>query len=279
MLFNENHAAFALPYDPKPITAADTVLLFHGAEVLLRQEPQDNRLPLWGEVSDAFTGIVPLHVFTQEDRRFFIADLTEDITAPSGFAMETARAFRMMQPVIDAALLNVACHLSAWYNSHRFCGVCGGQMHPAPAERALLCGDCGITIYPSILPAVIVAVTDGNRLLLARNAHGSFRRFLLLAGFVEVGETAEQTVAREVLEEVGLRVKNIRYAASQPWGISQSLMLAFTAELDGSPAITLQEAELAEARWFTRDEVPENDSNVGISFDLMERFRKGKLNG
>ena len=131
--------------------------------------------------------------------------------------------------------------------------------------------------YPSVLPAVIVAITNNDRLLLARNAQNVFRFFSLIAGFVEVGETAEQAVHREVLEEVGLRVKNVRYVASQPWGISQSLMLGFAAELDGPDTIRLQESELAEARWFTREEVPIYESTTSIAFDIMAKFRLGQL--
>ena len=277
MLINDRHEEFALFYDPKPVCAGDTVLLFQGAHVLLRGADQAGRLPLWAECANAFAGIEPRHAFMQGNRRVFIADVPADRKAPAGFAFEEVRVFRTMVPAQDAALLITAHHLSVWYARHRFCGACGGETHVAETERALVCGQCGLIVYPTILPAVIVAVTDGGRLLLARNARGVWKHYSLLAGFVEVGETAEQAVRREVLEEAGLRLKNIRYIASQPWGISQSLMLGFTAELDGPPTLTLQESEIAEARWFRPEEVPRNDSTVSIAFDLMERFRTGTL--
>ncbi len=277
MLINENHTGFALFFDPKPVQAGDTMLIFTKAEVLLRTSPLTDRLPLWEEVADALDGLALLHAFTQDSRRFFIATAQTNAVAPPGFAFEGMRVFRTLLPVEDGALLNAAYHLSVWYRQHRYCGACGSPLREAPEERALVCGHCGLTIYPAILPAVIVAVTDGDRLLLARNARGAWRHPSLIAGYVEVGETAEQAVQREVMEEVGLRVKNIRYAASQPWGFSQSLMLGFTAELSGLPAIRLQESELSEAHWFTREEIPKNDSTASIAFDLMERFRTGRL--
>lgn len=279
MLINERHAEFSLLFDPKPVETGDTILLFRGNEVLLRTSPETSRLPLWGDLAGAFAGVSPRHAFSQGDRRFFIADAAEDVPAPPGLDWENVRVFRTLLPTTDGALLNAAWHLSGWYRNHRFCGACGGPTHPEPVERALKCGRCGLIVYPSVLPAVIVAVTDGGRLLLARNAHSAFRHFSLIAGFVEVGETAEQAVRREVLEEVGLRVRNVRYVASQPWGFSQSLMLGFTAGLDGPADIRLQESELSEARWFTRGEVPKNDSTSSIAFDLMERFRSGLLGG
>ena len=277
MLINEQHTEFTLFLDTNPVATSDTLLLFMQNEVLLRTAPPADRLPLWGEIADALADITPLHAFTQENRRFFIAAAGTDTRVPPGFAFEGVRAFRSLLPAADGALLNAAYHLAVWYRQHRFCGACGSPLAPAPFERALACGNCGLTIYPSILPAVIVAVTDGDRLLLARNAHGTFRHHSLIAGYVEVGETAEQAVRREVLEEVGLHVKNIRYIASQPWGFSQSLMLGFAAELDGPAEITLQESELSDAHWFPREQVPGNDSTASIAFDLMERFRRGEL--
>ena len=189
------------------------------------------------------------------------------------------RSFRSLLPTEDGALLNAAYHLSVWYREHRFCGACGGSMQPAPVERALQCGCCSHILYPTIQPAVITAITHGNRLLLARNAHSAWRHYSLIAGYVEVGETAEQAVRRETMEEVGLRLQNIRFIASQPWGFSQSLMLGFTAELDGPADIRLQESELSEAGWFRREDVPQLDSTASIAYDLMERFRRGLIGG
>lgn len=277
MLVNESHAEFSLFFSPEPIEPGDTILIFKGNEVLLRAQIEAERLPLWEELASAFAGASPRHAFSQGDRRFFIASAEETAPAPPGYQWESVRVFRTLQPAQDGMMLSAAYHLSGWYNTHRFCGACGGALHVDSEERSLTCERCGLTVYPSIQPAVIVAVTNGSRLLLARNAHSVWRHYSLIAGFVEVGETTEQAVEREVLEEVGLRIKNVRYIASQPWGFSQSLMLGFTAELDGASEIKLQESELSEAGWFSREEVPKHDSSASISFDLMERFRQGLL--
>jgi len=275
MLINEHPAVFSLSVDPMAIHNGDTLLLFRDQSVLLRTSEQAGRLPLWEEIAGVAADAKPLHAFAQGNRRYFIA--AADADAPAGFAFEGIRVFRTLLPTADGALLNAAWHLWVWYREHRFCGTCGGKMAISVNERALVCEHCGHTLFPSIAPAVIMAVTDGDRLLLARNANGAWRKYSLVAGYVEIGETAEQAVRREVLEEVGLTVKNIRYIASQPWGLSQSLMLGFTAELDGSPEITLQQSELSDARWFRRAEIPAIDSTASIAFDLMERFRQGRL--
>lgn len=272
MLINESHAEFSLFFDAEPIRPSDTALLFQGNTVLLH----GTALPLWKELAGTFASAAPLHAFSQGNRRFFVADAQGD--APPDYTFENIRVFRTLPPQ-DGALLNAAYHLMVWYREHRFCGVCGGPLHPAPYERALTCERCEHTTYPSIMPAIIVAITNGNRLLLARNAHSAWNHYSLIAGYMEVGETAEQAVQREVLEEVGLYIKNIRYIASQPWGLSQSLMLGFAAELDGSDEITLQESELSEAHWFARGEMPGNPSTASIAFMLMECFQRGELGG
>jgi NAD+ diphosphatase len=277
LLINPQPERFSILPDANPAQENETVLLFRDSDVLLNAQREEGHLPTRGEIAPALAEAEPLHAFTQDGRRVFIAHAAPDAPLPEGFTFTTVRAFTTMQPAQDGYLLNAAYHLAIWYRTHRYCGVCGGETAPDTHERALTCKRCGFTLFPGIAPAVIVAITDGDRLLLARNAQGTFRHYSLIAGYVEVGETAEQAVHRETLEEVGLRVKDVRFLASQPWGLSQSLMLGFHAALDGDDAITLQESELAEARWFSRDELPEAASASSVAYELIDRFRRGTL--
>ena len=130
-------------------------------------------------------------------------------------------------------------------------------------------------VSPRISPVVIVAVRNGDKLLMAHNIDNPNPRLFLISGFVEVGESLEQAVHREVLEEAGLRVKNIRYFGSQPWPFSDSLIAGFTAELDGDDTIHMQKEELSEAMWVRREDIPEYETDVSISCCLIENFRRG----
>ena len=131
--------------------------------------------------------------------------------------------------------------------------------------------------YPKICPAVIVGVTKGDEILLTRYAGRSYKKYALIAGFAEVGETIEETVHREVMEEVGLKVKNLHYYKSQPWSASSTLLMGFFCEADGDTAIRLDKSELAEARWCPRAEVPEWE-DVSLTMEMMQVFRtKGIL--
>jgi len=277
MLLNDQPELFSLLYDTNPCMSGDTVLLFQKDHVLLRNEESESRLPIWAELAETFPSVVPYHAFTQAGQRVFLANLSTDAPVPSGLQWEEARVFRQLSKREDAFLLSTAFHLAIWYYKHRFCGVCGGATRPAAMERALVCEQCGDIQYPTIAPAVIVAITDGDRLLLARNARGAFRHYSLIAGYVETGETLEQTVRREVMEEVGLKIKNLHYLGSQPWGLSQSMMIGFHATLDGSPDMVLQESEISEAYWFRADELPEHAGPVSIAYELIQRFCSGDL--
>ncbi|MET3931656.1 NAD+ diphosphatase [Lysobacter sp. OAE881] len=156
-------------------------------------------------------------------------------------------------PAFDASVFAQARALQHWRSRHRFCGVCGGEVALSRAGWQGTCTKCGVEHYPRTDPAVIVAVSDGSRLLLGRQAAWPARRYSVLAGFVEPGESLEQTVAREVLEETGVRVRRCRYMASQPWPFPGSLMLGFHA--DAEPDVPQVDDELEEARWFTADDV------------------------
>ena len=191
------------------------------------------------------------YVNAVDDEEFYLVD---DIQVPEfgGFYMEGMQVFREFSPQYQAFAAISASQVYRWMKSRKYCGYCGTLTEKSNTERALICPKCKNIEYPKISPAIIVAIRDGNRLLLTKNVKGTYKFYALVAGFVEVGESLEDAVRREVMEEVGLKVKNIQSYKSQPWSFSDSLMLAFIADLDGDDKITIQEEELSEARWFER---------------------------
>lgn len=144
-------------------------------------------------------------------------------------------------------------------------------------ERMVRCPSCGQMEYPKICPAVIVGITNGNKLLLSKYAGRSFTNYALIAGFTEIGETVEETVKREVMEEVGLKVKNLRYYKSQPWSFSDTILFGFFAELDGSDEIILEEEELSSAQWFEREKIPVHEKTVSLTNEMILAFKNGKI--
>ena len=211
-----------------------------------------------------------------DDEEFYIVD---DISIPEfgGFFMEGIQALREFQPGYQSFASVSASQVYRWMQSRKYCGYCGTKAEKSLTERALICPKCKNIEYPKISPAVIVAIRNGNKLLLTKNAKGTYKYYALVAGFVEVGETLEEAVAREVKEEVGLKVKNIRPYKSQPWSFSDTIMLAFIADLDGDDKITLQEEELSEARWFDREDVPVLPFHISVGHELIQKFRDGEI--
>jgi NAD+ diphosphatase len=172
----------------------------------------------------------------------------------------------------------VGYHLWNWYSEHRYCGKCGTKTEHKTDERAMHCPNCGTLFFPKISPAIIVAITCNDKLLLARNSAFQGAWYSLIAGYVDVGETLEETVKREVKEEVGLEVKNIRYCMSQPWPLSGSMMIGFVAEAVDNQEIRIDGKEIAEAAWFGRDNLPNHPpAHIGISGVLIDKFEKGEL--
>jgi NAD+ diphosphatase len=173
-----------------------------------------------------------------------------------GTRFEELRPVMSLLPAEDAGLLAYARALSIWRARHKFCGVCGMPLVPVRAGHALRCTNevCAHETFPRLDPAIIVLVSDGERALLGRQAAWPAGRYSTLAGFVEPGESLEDAVAREVLEETGVPVHDVRYHSSQPWPFPSSLMIGFQAS--ASPEATVQASdELEHARWFTREEL------------------------
>jgi NAD+ diphosphatase len=164
-----------------------------------------------------------------------------------------------------------ANHMIHWHQTHRHCGKCGRPTKNKPDERAKICPECGLINYPRVSPAVIVAVLKDNAILLGRSHRFPLPFYSVLAGFVEPGETLEECVQRELMEEVGILLKNIRYFGSQPWPFPNSLMVAFTAEYaDGE--IKVDKSELVDAGWYTTQNMPLLPSSFSIARQLITWF-------
>jgi len=158
-----------------------------------------------------------------------------------------------------------------WDRNHQYCGRCGSATADRQEERAKICPRCGLTAYPRISPAVIVAITRGEKILLARAHRFPYAMYSVIAGFVEAGESLEQCVRREIAEEVGITVKNLRYFGSQSWPFPNSLMVAFTAEHAGGE-IRIDPSEIMDARWFTAADLPRIPDKASISRRLIDWF-------
>lgn len=192
-----------------------------------------------------------------------------------GYGMEDIQIFRRGTPKHLAFAGVTGWQLSRWYQDRKFCGRCGRLMVHDEKERMMRCPECGNMEFPKICPAVIIAVTNGNQILLSKYAGREYKKYALLAGFNEAGETIEETVHREVMEEVGLKVKNLRYYKSQPWPFSDTLLMGFFCELDGEDEIRIDQEELSLAGWFGRDALPVENDGASLTREMMDVFRKG----
>ncbi|MEM9624132.1 MAG: NAD(+) diphosphatase [Pseudomonadota bacterium] len=188
-----------------------------------------------------------------------------------GFALLGLRALLGRTAQSLFYLAGRAQQIVEWHATHQFCGRCGAPMHDHPQDRAKHCHSCGHINYPRLSPSIIVLVTRGEEMLLARNAAWPNGMYSTLAGFVEVGESIEQTLHREVYEEVGLRVDGLEYFGSQSWPFPNSLMLGFHAEYAGGE-IVCQADEIADAQWFSANNLPQIPPKTAISGWLIQEF-------
>ena len=207
---------------------------------------------------------------TYAGKHCYTAEIEEGVALPEGWATMGLRdAFAQFEETL-AALSGRAYQIIDWDRNHQFCSRCGSPTALRTDERSRQCTnpDCKRTTYPPISPAIMILVVDGNRVLLGRRGIWAEGRYSALAGFVEPGETLEDTVKRETKEEVGVDVKNIRYFGSQPWPFPHSLMIAFTADYAGGE-VKPDGVEIAEARWFEADKLPNLPPSISISWRLI----------
>lgn len=264
----------------------DRVIVFDSKGILIKEEAELT----YPSVSD-FGNISRdrlIYIFSVDDERFFLGNfLCDDAVemeslvnklSEKDYIIRDLRELResMVQPKKYIFAAYTAKHLATWYGNNRFCGRCAGALVHSKVERAMCCPECGNTIYPKIMPAVIVGVTNGDRILLTKYKRG-YNHNALIAGFTEIGETIEETVAREVMEEAGLRVKNIRYYKSQPWGIAADILTGFYCDVDGDDTITMDDNELKYAEWVYRDDIVLQPDESSLTNEMMRRFKENKM--
>ena len=193
------------------------------------------------------------------------------------YSVETLRVLRRTKPKEECYAGETAYHLYVWYRDNSFCGRCGEHLEYSHKERAMICPSCGNVVYPKIAPAVIVGIlnSSGDKIVMTRYAGREYKGHALVAGFCEIGETAEDTVRREVLEEVGLHVRNIRYYKSQPWGFDSNLLFGYYCTADEDEPIHMDDGELAKAVWISRDEIGEEERNLSLTAEMIMHFKEG----
>jgi NAD+ diphosphatase len=202
------------------------------------------------------------------------AELASDAPLPASLAAVPFREAIVRQDDEFFRISAQASELLTWAATHRFCGRCGTKTVPSPGERAAKCPSCGLQAFPRVSPAVIVTVLRGEEILLARANRFATGMYSVLAGFVEVGETLEECAHREILEETGVEVRDLRYFASQSWPFPHSLMVAFIARYSGGE-IRIDHRELADARWFRRDALPDLPLKASVARRMIDWYIAG----
>ena len=267
-IINQIHQEVAF----REIDDGDAVVLYAKKNSLMSDD--GNRLPMAAELRGSLAPqTMMMFGGTIDGTKCWGAHLPQVFNLPDNLAIVESRiAFFHPNPDLAYAISRCRTFVN-WRNAHRFCGACGKPTAFADSDLAIVCPSCGAMFYPQIAPAVITMITrnDGKEVLLAHNKRFSTPSFSLIAGFVEAGESLEQAVAREILEETGLAVRNIRYIRSQPWPFPNSLMLGFQAEYDSGTAFP-QDGELDQMGWYSRDNLPELPNKGSVARRILDDY-------
>lgn len=264
-----------IPEMPK----SESIILYYEEHVcLVRREQEEIYFPTFGEMEKRNPNLYEeaVYLFSVDSVGYYLVqDL--DWGTLSEYALENTEIFRSVDPLYRAFAGITGYQLYCWYQDNRYCGRCGSMMRRDEELRMVRCDKCNNLVFPTLPPAVIIGITDGDRIIMSKYNGREYKKYALIAGYAEIGETIEDTVRREVMEEVGLKVKNIRYYKSQPWSFSGCLLMGFFCDLDGEDQITLEEEELSMAAWFQRDEIPVMPNRCSLTNEMIIKFKNGEV--
>ncbi len=252
------------------LSGSDRFILFYSSQILVRDEDV-----VWShdQVIAHLDDSAELILLDRDAESSMIAvSLQQDISATLQAELNSLRSLLFFSDQEQFLLAGRASQLVDWYEGHRFCGACGARTVHHDNERTLVCVACSQHFFPRISPCVIMLVTKGEQMLLARSSRHKAKFYSCLAGFIEIGETPEETVHREVKEEVNLEVKNIRYVSSQSWPFPSQLMLGFLAEYAGGEIVP-EPSEIDDAQWYDIDSLPSVPSEkISVAGKLICTF-------
>jgi NAD+ diphosphatase len=274
MIFSSIYESYvpALEFSDSDIKSS-IIFVADSDKLLIKREEGEVMFPGLNDFSpDLVNGKETEYLGTLGGSHCFCLPYRETIVIPDGFVFKSLRM--MLREGVDENLGLVASraiHIADWSRRSKYCGVCGGLTEKNDGERAKKCPSCENIIYPRISPAIIIAVVKDGKLLLAHNKGFKERWYSTLAGFIEPGESIEACAQREVEEEVGVRIKNIKYFASQPWPFPDSLMIGLTAEYE-SGEVTPDGVEIDDADFFSADGLPETPGRNSVAGRLIEWF-------
>ena len=257
---------------PRGNDSGELWFIFQEHKLLIKEDKQGFVIPGSKDISDFKPHASSLQFLgCMDGKHCYAAEYPKDESVSDPFCFKSPRALfeRLDDELVWVA--GLANQLVYWNRNHRYCGKCGSLTENKTDERAKCCPKCGLVNYPRLSPAVIVAVVKGNQILLASSARFKAKFYSVLAGFVEPGETLEECVQREVREEVGIAVRNIRYFGSQPWPFPDSLMIGFTCEYAKGELVADQN-EILHAAWFEADNLPQVPSKISIARELIDWF-------
>jgi NAD+ diphosphatase len=246
---------------------------FVGSDLLFIEDSAASpRIPTWSHLRAwGLTTVRHQYLGILDHEPCWSVELEDNTAPPPGATLTGIRALYERLSEVEYALAGRAIQVIAWERDHQFCGRCATPTERVPGERARRCPACGLTSYPRISPAVIVLIERGDRILLARGHAFVPGRFGIVAGFVEPGESLEEAVAREVQEEVGIELADIRYFGSQPWPFPHGIMIGFRAR-SLSESLTIDGTELAEAGWYSVDDLPIIPGKLSIARRLIDAW-------
>ena len=269
-------------YKEQSPSAGDYIIFAKGRSVLMKIESEMIEFPYFEEIISKMVYIYLFQIdINGKMHKFFLGEadkLSDDLLQEYHYGQQNV--FRSMEPDYMAFAGVTACQLANWYSSTVYCGACGEKLVHDAKERMMRCLKCGAMHYPKISPAVIVGVIDRepNKILLTKYAGREYKKYARIAGFAEIGETIEDTVKREVCEETGIHVKNVRYYKSQPWSFTDTLLFGFYCDLDGDGQIRLDEEELSVGEWLSPDEIPMEYDGISLTNEMIMRFKNGLEN-
>jgi NAD+ diphosphatase len=250
--------------------------VFWESKLLVKVKNDEIVIPCLKDIKDLQMDLKnPLNIGTYNGQNCIAVQISEDIDLREDLSF---REFRSLIPYLQEDMFFISSRglqILTWNRSNKFCGRCGALLQLESNDKSKTCRECGLTVYPRISPAIIVAVVKDDEILLANNKRFIQKMYSVIAGFVEPGETLEQCVMREVYEETGIMIKNIKYFGSQPWPFPDSLMVGFTAEYAGGD-IKIDKEELTHAAWFKSNELPNIPSGGSIASRLIKWFIENK---